>query len=522
MSSRLVDVALASYWGMTEDGLAALIELYGRATDMTFRIESDSEYPSFEGKESSEVGQHLHLRRQGSDQEYIVSKGSRLPGTKYTTIHENGVAVIDLIGPIFPRANMMTEMSGATNISAFTKDFVMAYNDPAVRGIVLDVDSPGGVVTKIGDSAKIIYTLAQSGRKPVAAFATGYMASAAYYIGSAVGKGRVFGSEMSEIGSIGVLLSLSKKDDTVNIVSSKSPMKRPDHNTEEGHAALQQRVDDLLEIFGRDVAKHRGVSVEKVFEDFGKGDVAIGGRAKSMGLIDKVSTIGEVVSMVAREATNSPKGNKVSAEAVALLSYTDEEINEMGLKDLVAGLMTTKSSSVASGQSDEGHTEATEEQGSAEAQTIIVQSLTDRTREQLEEEFSPTAALVTENLVLSGKLTPAERPSALCDLVTARIDDAMFGGEDTMFVNADGELVTGTREEAAMARYENRNAHSLTKPAISAVQQKGQNLKATILGDSEDDTSSDANEDAGLTPERREKLLRASAGGQSVLNSSAK
>lgn len=517
-SNRLLEVALTTHWAMPIESLQAMLDIYQHASIRNESVTEDDMAVSYADNE--DLAQFLH--KGGADHEYVMSQGIRVPGTRHTVLHTNGVAVLSLFGPIFPRANLMTEMSGAVSITQFTKEFVLAYNNPDVQGIVMEVDSPGGAVTKIGDSAKIINTLSALGKKPVATFASGFLASASYYIGSAVGKGRVFASELSEVGSIGVLLTLSRKADDIQIVSSNAPMKRPDPATEEGRAALQRRADDLHEIFATDIAGFRGVSVDKVNSSFGKGDVFAGSKAKSMGLIDKVSTIGEVVNMVAREAATKnfgTKGRKMSAtneEALALLSYTDEDIDDMKLGDLFAGIMP-KAGTNGNGTADASSGQSGESEETAQGQTIIVQSLTDKTREQLEEEYAPVAVLSAKNLVLQHKILPAERAQAACDIVAAKCDDSMFGGK-VGYLNSEGQLVEGTREEAAMARYETRTPHTLTKPAIPGVKENTRNLKATILDDTEDDSSADANKDEPTSDERRENLLKMSSQGRSVLS----
>ena len=46
----------------------------------------------------------------------------RLAGTSRAFLVD-GVAILPITGPIFPRANMMTEYSGATSINTLTDDY---------------------------------------------------------------------------------------------------------------------------------------------------------------------------------------------------------------------------------------------------------------------------------------------------------------------------------------------------------------------------------------------------------------
>src|SRR4029453_14892345 len=86
--------------------------------------------------------------------------------------------------------------------------------DPAVKGVVLDVDSPGGSVYGVRELADEIR--AARGQKPVEAVANAFMASAAYYIGSAAEK--VWVTPSGSAGSIGVYdahVDLSKFTETM-------------------------------------------------------------------------------------------------------------------------------------------------------------------------------------------------------------------------------------------------------------------------------------------------------------------
>lgn len=81
----------------------------------------------------------------------------------------------------------------------------------------------------------------------------------------------------------------------LEFVNARSPNKRPDPNTPAGRDAIQGWIDDLGDEFIRFVAESRGVSFEKVVEDFGQGFVMIGKRALKAGMVDALGIEGEVV-----------------------------------------------------------------------------------------------------------------------------------------------------------------------------------------------------------------------------------
>src|SRR3989304_3205503 len=97
------------------------------------------------------------------------------------------IAVLPLFGTIFPRANMMTDVSGATSAEVFGQKFEELVRDQEIGAIVLDVDSPGGNVLGIEELSTQIYKA--RGKKPIVAVANHTMASAAYFIGTAADEG---------------------------------------------------------------------------------------------------------------------------------------------------------------------------------------------------------------------------------------------------------------------------------------------------------------------------------------------
>ncbi|MBQ8436034.1 MAG: S49 family peptidase, partial [Alphaproteobacteria bacterium] len=159
----------------------------------------------------------------------------------------DGIAVIRVSGPLFRYANLFTKICGATSYELLAQDFNKALQDINIKGILLDVDSPGGEVNGCSEIADMIFNA--RGKKPIMTYASGYCCSGAYWIASACDK--ILASDTAILGSIGVV-SIFEKDDenkTIEIVSSQSPNKRPNINTDEGRAKIQARIDELAEVF---------------------------------------------------------------------------------------------------------------------------------------------------------------------------------------------------------------------------------------------------------------------------------
>lgn len=218
----------------------------------------------------------------------------------------NEVAVISLRGPMFRYANLFTRMSGATSTELLANDIGVALADPNVRGIILDVDSPGGMVNGTSELAELIYNA--RGEKPIWSFISGVGASGSYWAASAAEK--VFAERASMIGSIGAVIGITdyrKADEkagirTMEFVSAQSPKKRMDPfdddpaRAEDARSEIQRVVDDIAAVFVSDVARNRGVSVDDVLSDFGQGGVLIGEAARTAGMVDGITTMEALIS----------------------------------------------------------------------------------------------------------------------------------------------------------------------------------------------------------------------------------
>jgi len=250
---------------------------------------------------------HKHLTGDDIDLDAVSAKlGRPLENTRTVEVRD-GVAVIPVSGPIFRMASLFTEISGATSIETLSTDFAEALDNPSVKSIVFDVDSPGGQVAGVQEFAAMIYEA--RGRKPMATYCGDLMASAALWIGTATGN--VIAAHTARIGSIGVVASFDDNREAkravgvreFKFISSKSPRKQPDPATKEGAKDIQSMVDQLADIFIADIARNRGVGVDTVESSFGQGSVMLAEQAHSVGLIDGISTFEGVISDFAHTQT---------------------------------------------------------------------------------------------------------------------------------------------------------------------------------------------------------------------------
>ncbi len=214
----------------------------------------------------------------------------------------NSVAVLPLFGTIFPRANMMTDMSGATSAERFGAMFDQLVSDPNIGAIVLDVNSPGGQAGGIPEVSQKIYQA--RGSKPIVAVANHLAASAAYWIATAADE--LIVTPSGEVGSIGVFsvhedISKALDNDGIKVSLMSAGKFKVEGNpyeplADEARAFFQSRVNETYESFVSNVARNRGVTPDQVKGGFGEGRVVNAQAAVRLGMADRVDILEAVIS----------------------------------------------------------------------------------------------------------------------------------------------------------------------------------------------------------------------------------
>lgn len=260
-----------------------------------------------------------HLRGDKIDIAAVEAKlGRPLANEPAPYTVQDGVAIIALDGVIAKRANLFSQISGGVSTELVGRDFKTALADPSVHSIILSIDSPGGTV----DGTISLADLVGASTKPVAALASGTMASAAYWIGSAASQ--IYITDATTIvGSIGVVAThtdVSKAQaaqgvKTTEIAAGKYKRIASSYEplTKEGRQTIQDQVDYTYALFVDAVARQRGVSTDKVLSDMADGRIFIGQQAIDAGLVDGVSTLDALVAQLNQARTSgAPTARRAS------------------------------------------------------------------------------------------------------------------------------------------------------------------------------------------------------------------
>lgn len=230
---------------------------------------------------------------------------------------QGGVAIVPVRGVLEARLSAMDELwFGGVSAEGVRARVAAAVADTSVRAIVLDVDSPGGDVRGMQETAAAIREARAI--KPVVAIANTLMASAAYWIASAATK--IVAMPSAEVGSIGVYTVhedwskyLEEAGISVSLISAgdgKTAGNMYEPLSDEARADLERRVSAYYAAFVADVAEGRGVDAKAVRGEW-KAKLYGASEAKKTGLVDQVGDMAAALTLAARL---KPRASLVEAD----------------------------------------------------------------------------------------------------------------------------------------------------------------------------------------------------------------
>ncbi len=270
---------------------------------------------------------HAHLRGPKIDwkemEAQVVLLGADRPEEQYQVM--NGVAVIPVKGVLTKGMSFFSFLFGGSSMKQIGIAFQAALDDPLVKSILLDVDSPGGTVDGTEELTEAIFQA--RGQKPIIAYSDGMIASGAYWIASAADEIYISGDTVM-LGAIGVVathIDQSKADEAygekwTEITAGRYKRIASGHRplTDEGAAYIQDQVDYLYSKFVNTVARNRGVN-EKEALAMADGKIFIGKQAIEVGLVDGVEAFSDLIN---------------SAEVSAGQKYSAKEDNIVTLDEM--------------------------------------------------------------------------------------------------------------------------------------------------------------------------------------------
>lgn len=225
-------------------------------------------------------------------------------------ITPDGIAVVPISGTLVNRSSWISAASGLRSYGAIEEQVLEAATNPEVRGILLDVDSPGGEAGGLFDLVDVLYEAREM--KPLWAVANEDAFSAAYGIASAAEQ--LYVTRTGGVGSVGVIavhLDHSQADaaDGLKYTVFRAGQYKAEHNsyeplTEHAQGSLQAELDRLHTLFAEGVARNRGLSLEAVLGT--EAQVYYGQAGVDVGFADRVGNFKEALEDLRAElSTNS-------------------------------------------------------------------------------------------------------------------------------------------------------------------------------------------------------------------------
>lgn len=215
---------------------------------------------------------------------------------------DGAVAILPICGVIGERMNLLDDISGGTSTELISSQFRALLNDNAVKAIVLDINSPGGVARSVEELAQEIYDA--RGIKPIIAQINTMAASAAYWIATQADE--VVVTPSGQAGSIGVytmhediseMLAEEGIKETLIYSGEFKVLGNPyEPLSDVAKSIMQQRVDQLATSFANGVARGRNVSVSQVNDRFGQGLMFNAADLVDRGMADRVAPMAQTLA----------------------------------------------------------------------------------------------------------------------------------------------------------------------------------------------------------------------------------
>lgn len=175
------------------------------------------------------------------------------------------------------------------------EEIYSAKNDSAIKGVLLNIDSPGGAVAPSVEISYAIKSLSE--KKPVVVYASSTMASGGYY--SAIYGNEIIANPGSLVGSIGVIMQGVNAEELLKTIGVKPQIVKEGKYKEIGtpmrewkdfeRVELESITKETYDMFVNDVAKARKLDVANA-SVYADAHIFTAAKAKEVGLIDAVGT----------------------------------------------------------------------------------------------------------------------------------------------------------------------------------------------------------------------------------------
>lgn len=218
-------------------------------------------------------------------------------------LKQHNLEEIHLTGPII-------------DVSEVVEQIDEAAANQHVKGILLNVDSPGGAVAP---SIEVAYAVKRAReKKPVVVYASGIIASGGYY--ASIWANEIIANPGSMVGSIGVIMQGADVSELMSKIGIKTQSVQAGKYKKVGTGdrewtefevnELNKVIYGTYNLFTTDVANARKLDINKK-DDFANAHIFTAHQAKDVGLVDSIGVGYDAKNRVAQlSGVNEPIWNK--------------------------------------------------------------------------------------------------------------------------------------------------------------------------------------------------------------------
>jgi len=228
------------------------------------------------------MGKLAHQRKEVSMDRFILKK---LPFLMFLFVLgcNGGLGLVEIEGPIVSSEEIV-------------KDLKRFEENPAIKGVLVVVNSPGGGVGASQEICEAIKRLKKADKKVVVSMSS-VAASGGYYVSAPADK--IVALPGTLTGSIGVILNFPVYEELLDKVGIQLyTVKSREHKdigsgfrqpTEQDTLLLKAMIDDVYNQFLEEVVAGRGLPFDSVYA-IADGRIITGRQAYSYGLVDTLGT----------------------------------------------------------------------------------------------------------------------------------------------------------------------------------------------------------------------------------------
>ena len=267
----------------------------------------------------------------------------------YETPIENGdmdnrIALVSVEGTILDVGSGSWWEEVQYNHQGFMAQLDSILNDDTVKGVVLEVDSPGGGVIESAEIHEKLVQIKEQKEIPIYVSMGTYAASGGYYIAAPADK--IFAQKETITGSIGVIMQAINYEELAEKVGIKfETIKSGQHkdmlggsraSTEEEKAMLQEIIDESYEDFVDVIEQGRGMTEAEV-KAVADGRILGGTQAVRAGLVDDIGKLDDTIAALRADygledaqlfeytTTNDSLGSLLGVKISSLFGPSQEE-----------------------------------------------------------------------------------------------------------------------------------------------------------------------------------------------------